>query len=143
MLRFFRQQERLVAARNRIEHRDNVRIFSSKHKVDCRVMNAQHKLRIANVLMVVGVAPLLASIYCLFAAGSSVEHQKQSEVGDLLLVVGKMGLAYLFALIVSGTSAVWSSRVEKRNTGPGVRTSKAIRMLVATVLILPFMLRAF
>jgi hypothetical protein len=106
-------------------------------------MNAQNKLRIANVLMLVGVVPLLASIYYLFAAGSSVEHQKQSEMGDLLLVVGTMGFAYLFALIVGGTSAVWSSRVEKRNTGPGVRTSTAIRMLVATVLILPFMLRAF
>jgi hypothetical protein len=106
-------------------------------------MNAQNKLRIANVLMLVGVVPLLASIYCLFAAGASVEYQKQSEVGDLLLVLGQMGFAYLIALIVGGASAVWSSTVEKRNTGPGVRTSKAIRMFVATVLILPFMLRAF
>jgi hypothetical protein len=143
MLGFFQQQELLVAARNRIEHRDNVRIFSSKHKVDCRVMNAQNKLRTANVLMLLGIVPLLASIYWLFSAASSFDYQKQSQLGDLLLVVGKMGFAYLFALIVSATSAVWSSRVEKRNTGPGVRTSKAIRMLVATVLILPFVLRAF
>jgi hypothetical protein len=103
-------------------------------------MKPQNKLRVANVLMGAGLVPLLIGSYWMFSTLAGIDYQKQSQIGLAFLAIGKVIFAYLFALIVSGSSAVWSAAIEKRDAGPGVRSSRTMRLLVAIALVVPLVL---
>lgn len=119
---------------------DNVRIFKAKHAVNYGVMKPQNKLRVANVLMGLGIVPLLIGSYWMFSALAGIDYHKQSQIGLAFLAIGKVVFAYVFALIVSGSGALWSAAVEKYHAGPGVRCSRTMRILVAMVLVVPLVL---
>lgn len=104
-------------------------------------MTPQNKLRVANVLMLVGIVPLIIGIYWMFSR-LPYDMQRPSQVGDFLLMLGKLIFAYGFALIVSGPSGVWSARLAKRNPGARVQASRIIRIVVCIVLVVPFVLAA-
>lgn len=103
-------------------------------------MKPQSKLHIANVLMVLGMVPLLIGCYSMFSTFSATDYQKQSQVGLALLAIGKVIFAYVFALIISGTSAVWSALVEKHHAATAVRTAGIVRTLVLVMLVVPLAL---
>jgi hypothetical protein len=102
-------------------------------------MTPQKKLRIANVLMLVGTVPLLIGIYGMFSS-FPYDLQRQSQVGNLFLMIGKLFFAYVFAVIVSGSSGVWSAGLAKRNPGTSVQASRIIKVFVCIVLIVPLAL---
>lgn len=103
-------------------------------------MKPHNKLRVANVLMGLGLVPLLIGSYWMFSTLAGIDYQKQSQIGLAFLAIGKVIFAYVFALIVSGSSAVWSAAVEKRHAGPGVHCSRTMRILVAIMLVVPLAL---
>jgi hypothetical protein len=117
-----------------------VRIFKAKHAINYAAMKPQNKLRVANVLMGLGLVPLLIGSCWMFSTLAGIDYQKQSQIGLAFLAIGKVVFAYVFALIVSGSSAVWSVAVEKGNAGPGVGSSRTMRILVAMVLVVPLVL---
>lgn len=104
-------------------------------------MTPQNKLRIANVLMLAGTVPLLFGIYTLFSI-FPIDVQHKSEVADLFMVFGKLVFAYVFALMISGSSGVWSIAVAKRNPATEVDASRNIRLFVGMILVVPFVLTA-
>lgn len=103
-------------------------------------MTPQSKLRIANVLMLAGILPLLFGIYWMISSGP-YDMQRPTQVGDMFLMIGKLMFAYLFALIISGSSGLWSAAIAKRHPGTQVNASKIIRIVVCIVLIVPMVLR--
>jgi hypothetical protein len=103
-------------------------------------MKPQNKLRVANVLMGLGLVPLLIGSYLMFSTLAGIDQQKQSQIGLAFLAIGKVVFAYIFAFFVSGAGAAWSAAVEKRNAVPGVRFSRMMRMLVAIALVVPLVL---
>lgn len=103
-------------------------------------MKPQNKLRVANVLMGLGLVPLLVGSYWMFSTLAGIDYQKQSQIGLAFLAIGEVVFAYVFALIVSGSGAVWSAAVEKHNAGPGIRSSRKMRILVAMALVVPLAL---
>jgi phosphoglycerol transferase MdoB-like AlkP superfamily enzyme len=103
-------------------------------------MKPQHKLHIANALMVLGLVPLLIGSYWMFSTLATTDYHQQSQVGGAFLVIGKVIFAYVLALIISGASAVWSAVVEKHNAGIRVRAAGMIRTLVLIMLVVPLAL---
>ncbi len=104
-------------------------------------MTPQNKLRTANALMLAGIMPLLFGIYTLFSS-FPVDVQTKSEVANLFMVFGKLVFAYIFALLISGPSGVWSIAVAKRNPATPVDASRNIRLFVGMILVVPFVLTA-
>ena len=103
-------------------------------------MKPQNKLRVANALMGTGLVPLLIGSYWMFSALAGIDYQKQSQIGLAFMAIGKVVFAYLFAVVVSGSGALWSAAVEKRNAGTGLGSSRTMRILVAMVLVVPLVL---
>ena len=75
-----------------------------------------------------------------FSSGS-YDMQRPTQVGDMFLMIGQVIFAYLFALIISGSSGVWSAAIAKRHPGIQVNASRIIRIVVCIVLIVPVVLR--
>ena len=105
-------------------------------------MKPENKLQLANVLMVVGILPMLVGSYSMVATLIHANYQQQSEIGLAFMAIGKVIFAYVFAVIVSGSSAIWSSLVETRNAGVAGGASPKIRTLVFIALGLPLVLAA-
>jgi len=104
------------------------------------MMTPQSKLRIANILMLAGILPLLFGIYWMISR-TPYDMQRPTQVGDMFLMIGKLVFAYIFALIISGASGLWSAAIAKRHPGTQANTSKIIRIVVCIVLIVPVVLR--
>lgn len=103
-------------------------------------MTSRAKLWIANVLMVLGIVPLLLGLSWILAViGWARQHQGQMGGSDAFLMLGVLLVGYAFALLVSGGSAVWSARVARRDTGAGSRVSAIIRSGVCVVLLVPLL----
>lgn len=116
-----------------------MRIFPLRQPVDCLAMTPHHKLRLANILMLVGIAPVLISMARMVTSFSAATHGR-SHIGDALMTIG---FAYMFAFVVSCGSAVWSLIVEKRHAGVRVGGSTAIRLLVVLLLVAPLVIGIF
>lgn len=106
-------------------------------------MTPQNKLRVANLLMVLGIIPLLVGTYWMTSSFLALDVDKKSEVADAMLLAGRVVFAYVFAVLVGGGSALWSARLEKRHAGMRVPGSKGMRIAVAVVLVLPLVMQAF
>ena len=105
-------------------------------------MTPYKKLVTANVLMLLGIIPLMITIYWMVSSFVTTDYNNKGEVADVFMVLGKLVFAYAFALVVSGTAALWSARVEKRTPGIRVSATKGARILVAVVLVVPLVLQA-
>ena len=106
-------------------------------------MTPRNKLRTANVLMLVGILPLLVGIYWMvanFPELPSDGYQRRSQIADALLLFGKVIFAYVFAVLVSGGGLVWSALVAGRENGTQVFAARTIRILVCVVLLVPAVL---
>ncbi|WP_156923509.1 hypothetical protein [Massilia alkalitolerans] len=103
-------------------------------------MSPQRKLCVANVLMIVGMVPLLLGL-CWIAAVIAFARQHKGQMGgsDAFLMIGVLFLAYAFALVVSGGSALWSTIVARRNAGLRARASTIIRSTTCLVLLAPLL----
>ena len=102
-------------------------------------MTPNNKLRLANVLMILGIAPVLIGMAWMISGYSSAPHG-QVYIAEALM---KIGFAYMFALVVGCGSAVWSLIVEKRNAGTRVGGTTAIRLLVVFLLVAPLVIGIF
>lgn len=103
-------------------------------------MKPQYQLHIANALMVFGLVPLIIGSYWMFSTLATTDYHQQNQIGGAFLVIGKVIFAYVFALIISGTSAVWSAIVEKHHTELPMRAAGMIRSIVLVMLVLPLAL---
>lgn len=103
-------------------------------------MNPQNKLRIANSLMFLGLVPLVVGSYAMVSTLAGTDYQQHSQVGLAFMAIGKAVMAWVFALIVSGTGALWSAQVEKCTTGTELRPARMMRTLVLVMLLVPLAL---
>jgi hypothetical protein len=119
---------------------DNARIFLDCWAVHCSVMSPTTKLRVANVLMLVGVIPLALGLAWIISVLSwARQHQGQAGGSDAFLMMGVLLVTYLFAFVVSGGSALWSVMLVKRNGGIRARTARVLRWFTGVVLLVPFL----
>jgi len=103
-------------------------------------MNPQNKLRIASSLMFLGLLPLALGCYAMVATLASTDYQQQSQIGLAFIAIGKAVMAWVFALVVSGTGALWSAQVEKRHGGTHAQPARTLRTLVLVMLLVPLAL---
>lgn len=98
------------------------------------------KLRIANVLMLAGLVPLLYGVWTMFAM-FAYARQNKASAGDtdafLLLMV--LMVSYACALVVSGVAALWSLALAHRHPALHAPVSACIRGAVYVALLLPLL----
>jgi sorbitol-specific phosphotransferase system component IIC len=104
---------------------------------DERVKGAA-KLAIANAVMTLGMAPMVAW-FALLAA--SLDQLRTGDLGlPELMFAGVAGMtAYLFTLLVAGTGAIWAAVLLRRESAGARRTAKALVALASAILLLPWM----
>lgn len=102
-------------------------------------MTPHNKLRVANLLMLAGLAPLLISMVWMVSNLSAAADSKVYVAETLM----KIGFAYMVAFVVSCGSVIWSLIVEKRHTGVRVGGTAAIRVLVLVLLVAPLVIGIF
>lgn len=92
--------------------------------------------------MLLGIIPLMITIYWMVFSFVTTDYNHKADVADLVMVLGEVVFGYVFAFVVSGTAALWSARVEKRTPGISVIATKSTRILVAVVLVVPLVIKA-
>jgi hypothetical protein len=81
-------------------------------------MTPHGKLLMANILMLVGIVPLILGISWILAAISYVQQHKGEMGGsDAFLIIAVLIVTYAFAAVVAGSSALWSGSIMRRNAG--------------------------
>ena len=103
-------------------------------------MIPQRKLSVANVLMLLGLAPFLLGAAWV-AAGVSYAQQHKGAAGasDAFLMIAVLGITYTFALLVAGPGALWSRRLVRRHAGLRTRAATVMKWLVAIALAAPLL----
>ena len=81
------------------------------------------KLVTANVLMLLGINPLLITIYWTVFSFATTDYNHKGDLADLAIVLGEVVFGYAFAFVVSATAALWSARVERRTSRIRVNTT--------------------
>ena len=103
-------------------------------------MTPKGKLGVANALMVVGIVPLLLGIGWIFSVVAYAKpHKGLMGALDAFLMMGVLFVTYALALLVSGSSALWSAVVARRNPGMPARASAVIRRCVYIILVAPLL----
>lgn len=104
-------------------------------------MSTHSKLVVANVLMGIGIVPLIFFVVWLFGFLTWTSgHQPIIPIGDPLSMMGPFILSFLFAAAVAGISAAWSwdlVRADPQNRSP---IALGFRLMTASLLLSPFAL---
>ncbi len=105
-----------------------------------RDMNTKHKSLIANVFMLVGIAPLVTSLaitssILLFARG----HQGQMGGSDAFLMIAMCAVSYALALLIALPGALWSSALATQSPASNSTFARALRVTVTASLALPLL----
>ena len=103
-------------------------------------MTTQGKLLTANILMLVGIVPLILGISWILAV-ISYDQQHKGEMGgsDAFLMIAVLMVTYAFAAVVAGASALWSMSIVRRNSGLRSRSANVIKALVGLMLGAPLL----
>jgi hypothetical protein len=103
-------------------------------------MSPRTKIRIANVFMLAGLAPLLLGVYWIATVINYAQHHKGQMGGsDAFLMMGVLFITYAFAFVVSGSSALWSISVVRRHAELRTMPATAIKSLVGIALLAPWL----
>lgn len=103
-------------------------------------MAPQNKLRIANVLMLAGILPLILGVSWICAVMSYAQQHKGEMGGsDAFLMIGVLAVTYAFALLVGGAGALWSTLIARRHAGLRTKPATIIRTTVAVFLLAPLL----
>lgn len=102
-------------------------------------MTTHNKLRLANLLMLTRLVPVLISVVWTVSNFPAAANGKV-HIAEALM---KVGFAYMFAIIVSCGGAVWSLVVEKRSAGVRVGGATALRLLVVFLMVAPLVIGMF
>jgi hypothetical protein len=103
-------------------------------------MTPKTKLGVANALMIAGTVPLLLGIrWIISIIAYAKQHKGQMGASDAFLMMGVLFSTYALALLVGGSSALWSAVVARRNPGMPARASAIIRGCVYLILLAPFL----
>lgn len=98
------------------------------------------KLRIANVLMLAGLVPLLYGVWTMFSM-FAYARQNKGEMGgsDAFLLMAILMVTYACSLVVSGLAALWSLAVAHRHPELHAPLAALIRGAVYISLLLPLL----
>lgn len=104
-------------------------------------MTIQTKLRIANVLMLLGLVPMTIGL-CWVATIISYARRHPGQTGgsDAFLMMGVLFFGYVLALVVSGASSALSAVLVRRHAGVHAPVARIVRWLVCIVLLVPLLL---
>jgi hypothetical protein len=105
-------------------------------------MSPRHQLRIANILIGIGVLPL-ALVLCWITAFFLTAVRGQAPKVPIIDPIGMIGLlvmSFIITLVMAGISALWSWSLTTRNTEIRSRAALTFRLVTALVLIAPFLL---
>ena len=103
-------------------------------------MTPQCKIRTANVLMFIGIAPLTLGLSWIAVTLSSVP-QYRGEMGgsDAFLMLALGIVTYLFAVIVAAPSAIWSALILRRNPDLRSKSASVFSKLICVALAVPLL----
>lgn len=103
-------------------------------------MPSQSKHRVANALMLIGVMPLTLGVVWVSAAVAYGQRNRGNVGGsDVFLMMAVLAVSYLFAVLISGTGAVWSRSLAKNDPAMRAPVSKILRTCVCVILIVPLL----
>ena len=104
-------------------------------------MTPHNKLRCANALMLIGVAPLSLAL-CAIVGGLVYYSAVQGKLagGEGIVTVIALVVTYPIALTVGVPAALWSSSVGQRHADIAAPAARKIRIYVGIVLAAPFLL---
>jgi len=104
-------------------------------------MSPRTKLVIANVLMSIGVVPLVFFVVWLIGILTwAPDHRAIIPIMDPLGMIGPFVISFIFAAAVGGTSAAWSWDLVRTNPQSRSRIALGLRLMTAALLISPFAL---
>lgn len=105
-------------------------------------MSPRHQLKIANILIALGVLPL-ALVLCWSVAFLLTTVPGQSPTVPIIDPIGMIGLlitSFLITLVVAGLATCWSWSLTTRHAEIRSWASLTFRLVTALVLIAPFLL---
>gem|GEM_PF-2594858 len=101
-------------------------------------MRAQRQLAVANLLMLLGLAPLLlGAAWVVAALWYAGQHSGAAGGSDAFLMIAVLGMTYIFALLVAAPGALWSRSLVRRHAPLRTRTATVMKWLVVTALMAP------
>lgn len=111
-------------------------------KLNQENMGPQHKLRIANILMGLGIAPLV--LYLAWAApifrSSDSGQQPTIFMLDPIAMIGLLVMTFTVAVLMAGSSALWSRSLTARHVEMRSRSATLMRIGVVLALCAPLLL---
>lgn len=105
-------------------------------------MSPRHQLRIANILIAIGVLPL-ALVLCwtiAFFMTTVAGQAPKIPIIDPIGMIGLLMMSFIITLVMAGISALWSWSLTYRNDEIRSSSALALRIITALVLIAPFLL---
>ena len=102
-------------------------------------MSTHTKLVIANLLMAIGVIPLVFFVVWLVGLLTwTPEHGAIIPIMDPIGMIGPFIMGFIVTAGVAGTSAAWSCDLVRANPQNRSRVALALRLMTVAVLISPF-----
>ena len=100
-------------------------------------MKTGTRIATANVVMVLGVLPMLAWLAVLVRSVFRL-REGAFDLSDLMFV-GVLGMgAYLFTLVVAGAGAIWATGMVREASAAARRVARIMVSVTAAVLVLPW-----
>ena len=92
----------------------------------------------ANIFMLLGIIPvILVVIWIIFAMFYGRQLKVAMGGSDAFLMIGALSVTYVFAVLIAGSSALWSMSIVKRNAGLHMQSATIMKTMVAIVLVTP------
>lgn len=103
-------------------------------------MTPRCKLQVANILMLVGISPLILGIgWILTVLSYAQRHRGEMGGSDAFLMIAVLIVTYAFAVVVGGASALWSAFIVKRTAGVRTKPGLMLRIVVGVILFAPLL----
>ena len=98
------------------------------------------KLRIAQFLMIIGVAPMVLAItYIATVIYFAQSHPGQGGGSDAFLLIAMLLFGFATSLFLGATGALWSWRLTKRGLGELSTATIVLQTMVAVALLGPLL----
>lgn len=90
--------------------------------------------------MMLGTIPLLSNLgWTLSVIAAVQQHKGRVDESDTFLMIASLVATYVFALVISGASALWSVILAKQNADLHSRATPIIRALICAILFAPLL----
>lgn len=102
-------------------------------------MTPRGQLRIADGLMLAGLAPLAVGVAWVGGVMSWARSHPGQMGGEVFILMAVLLITYLFALVVSGGALAWATSIRRRHADAGTPWTTLVMGGTGIVLVLPLL----